>query len=265
MIGSVSTDWQAAARPGARIGHAVEVHHELGSTNDRARELVDEAAADGIAVVAEVQSAGRGRRGRSWTSPPGVNLTVSVGLRPGLAAEAAGLLIPAAGLAAHAACASVAEVGLKWPNDVVAPDGRKVGGLLVEVASEGDRLRHAVVGVGLNVNWARADLPDELRATATSLCELAGRPVDRVALLRRLLEALEAEVDELEQGRSPIPRYRAVCRTLGARVTVDTPTGSLVGRALDVDEDGALVVEADGARVAVTNGEVVRVRAGSGA
>lgn len=260
MIRAATTDWQAAVRRGARIGHRIEVHDTIGSTNDRARELVEDDGGEGTVVVAEVQTAGRGRRGRSWTSPAGVNLTVSVGLRPRLTAGAAWALVPAAALAAHRACARLAEVGLKWPNDVVAPDGRKLGGLLVEVASETDAVRHAVMGFGINVNWARADMPPELRDATTSLVELTGREVDRASLLRDLLEGLEVEIAALEGDRSPLPRYRTACRTLAADVVVETPTGRLAGRAVDVDEAGALLVEADGHVTAVASGEVLRVR-----
>lgn len=265
MVGTVVTDWQAAARPGARIGAALEVHEVIGSTNDRVRELLEADPGEGMVVVAELQSAGRGRRGRSWSSPAGVNLTASVGLRPRVAAGAAGGLIPAAALAARAACRGAAAVELKWPNDLVAPDGRKVGGLLVEVASEADRLRHAVLGFGINVNWAQDQLPPDLRRTATSLGALSGRSVDRIDLLRRLLESLEVEIAALEAGRSPLPRYREVCRTLGTWVTVETPGGPVVGRAGRIDDDGALVIETGTGGVAVTSGEVVRVRAGGAA
>ncbi len=260
MIGSATTTWEMAAHPGARIGHTVEAHGRIGSTSDRARELLAAGAPEGIAIVAEEQLAGRGRMGRSWTSPAGVNLMVSLGLRPRLSADAAWGLGPAAALAARRACASVAPIGLKWPNDLVAGDGRKLGGLLVEVASEADRVRHAVIGAGINVNWLPEEMPAELRATATSLRAVAGQPVDRVELLRRLLEALDEELSDLEAGRSPLPRYREACGTLGRAVTVDTPTGRIEGFAIDLDERGALVVESGGARISVASGEVVRLR-----
>lgn len=253
-------DWMAAARPDGRAGRTLEGHAAIGSTNDRVRDLLDGGAGDGVVVVAEEQTAGRGRMGRTWTSPAGVNLMASVGLHPRLPADAAWVLAPAAGLAARAACGDVAPVDLKWPNDLVARDGRKLGGLLLEVASEADRLRHAILGFGINVNWRRAEMPDELRDRATSLGELARRSIDRVALLRRLLEALDDELAGLEAGASPLRRYREACTTLGARVTVQTPMGLVEGRAVDLDERGALLVESGGATVTLSSGEVVRVR-----
>lgn len=266
MIPTATTDWTAAERPGARLGHRLEVHASIGSTNDRARALLATGGGeDVVVVVAEEQTAGRGRMGRSWTSPPGVNLTASVGVTPDLAADAAWALGPAVGLAVRSACARVAAVALKWPNDVVDTGGRKLAGLLVEVASEGARVRHAVLGVGINVNWARADMPDELRDAATSLRELAGRPVDRVVLLRALLDALGDELAAVEAGRSPLARYREACGTLGARVTVETPSGRIEGRAVDLDERGALLLETPEGLLVISSGDVVRVRPRVGA
>ncbi|MGH2445167.1 MAG: biotin--[acetyl-CoA-carboxylase] ligase, partial [Candidatus Limnocylindria bacterium] len=252
--------WTDAADPRRRVGHTVEWHAEIGSTNDRARELLA-ADGDGVAVVADLQSAGRGRRGRSWLSAPGRNLAVSVGLTMEMAATSAWQLGPSAALAMHAACATAAEVGLKWPNDLVTLDGeRKLGGLLVETAVDGDRLAGAVVGMGINVNWTRRELPDELREVTTSLRELSGRSTDRVALLGALLTALDAEIASLEAGRSPLERYRSACVTLGTPVRVETADGPVEGVAREIGARGELVVESGGRRMAVTNGDVIRLR-----
>lgn len=255
-----SLAWSAAARAGRRIGHAVEAHQRIGSTNDRARALLDGSEVEGIAVVAEEQTAGRGRRGRTWSSPPGRNLTMSVALQPRLDAADAWQLGLAAALAAWRACGEVTAVALKWPNDLVAPDGRKLGGLLAETSLAGDRLAAAVIGIGINVNWPRAEMPAEIAVSATSLSELAGRSVDRVALLGALLDALDGEVARIEAGESPLARYRAACSTLGASVTVEVGGRRIEGVAVGLDEAGALIVAAGDERVAVTSGEVTRVR-----
>ena len=260
MSRSPASAWEALARPRSRVARRVEAHATIGSTSDRVRALLDAGEPGGVVVVAEEQTAGRGRMGRSWTSPPAVNLMASVGLRPRLPADAAWTLGPAAALAARAACRTVGPVGLKWPNDLVADDGRKLGGLLVEVASEGEMVRHAILGFGINVNWRRDEMPDEIVATATSLLEVSGAPADRRRLLGALLNALSAELEALEAGRSPLERYRAACVTLGALVTVDTPTGRIEGRAADLNASGALVVETNRGTVAVASGEVTRVR-----
>ena len=187
-----ATDWSAATRPGRRVGHAVEPHHTIGSTNDRARALLGTPDAVGTAVVAEHQSAGRGRRGRTWLSPPGRNLMVSVGLLPRLEAARAGLLGIGAALAVRDACGAAvpaATFGIRWPNDVVSAEGLKLAGLLLETTLDGERVGGAVVGCGINVNWRRAEMPPEIAPRATSLADLAGRDLDRVALLGELLSA----------------------------------------------------------------------------
>jgi BirA family biotin operon repressor/biotin-[acetyl-CoA-carboxylase] ligase len=257
-----AADWGGAARPSRRIGRRIEAHGTIASTNDRARELLDEPEGAGTVVVAEAQTAGRGRRGRTWDSPPGVNLLVSVALRPRLPAERAWQLGQAIALAAADACASRASVWLKWPNDIVAADGAKLGGLLIETVVEGDRVAGTVAGIGINVNWPRARMPEAIAGTATSLLDLAGTPIDRVALLGDLLERLEDEIARLEAGTSPLSRYRARCATLGRDVAVGTPEGLVEGMAVDVDAQGALVVRTHGGPRHISSGEVVRVRDG---
>jgi BirA family transcriptional regulator, biotin operon repressor / biotin---[acetyl-CoA-carboxylase] ligase len=242
-----------------RIGRAIEAHASIGSTNDRARALLEAADADGLVVISEEQTAGRGRRGRTWLSPPGVNLMLSIALQPRLAAADAWQLGLAAALAGLAACRAYAAVGLKWPNDLVADDGRKLGGLLVETMADGDRLSGAIVGVGINVNWPRHAMPDEIAAGATSLLDRSTTPIDRIRLLRHLLEAFEEELTRIEAGESPLERYRAACTTLGTLVDVATPDGIVRGRAVDLDATGCLVVDADDGRHVLSTGEVVRV------
>ena len=246
---------------GRRIGHRIERHASIGSTNDRARELLSATDGDGAVVVADEQTAGRGRRGRSWESPPGRNLYISVAIVPALAAADAWRLGLATAVAVADAVKAVAPVALKWPNDVVDADGHKLGGLLIETIAEGDRLRGAGLGIGINVNWRRSEMPADLRRSATSLADLEGAPVDREALLSRLLDRLEAELVAVEIGASPLERYRARCSTLGTRVEVEVAEGVVSGRAVDLDETGALIVEEDGGRRhVVTGGEVPRVR-----
>jgi BirA family biotin operon repressor/biotin-[acetyl-CoA-carboxylase] ligase len=254
------TPFVAAARPGRRIGHAVELHEAIGSTSDRARELLGTPGGAGTAVVAERQTDGRGRRGRTWLSPAGRNLMVSVAYRPRVAASDAWRLGLAVALAARDACRTVAPVDLKWPNDLVAGDGRKAGGLLIETVIDGERVSAATIGIGINVNWATSEMPPEIAGTATSLAALAGVPVDRGALLAALLDRLDAELSGVEAGGSPLERYRAACRTLGNAVTVEVGSRTIDGVAVEIDEAGALVVETSSGREAVTSGEVVRVR-----
>ena len=254
-----ATRLEDVARPGGRIGHRIEVHAAIGSTNDRAAELL-RAGDEGTAVVAEVQTSGRGRRGRSWVSPAGVNLTVSVGVRPRLAAADAWRLGLAVALAARTACEPVAAIAVKWPNDVVATDDSKVGGVLVETTITADRLNTAVIGIGINVNWRSSDMPPEIAGGATSLADLCGRAVDRATLLGRLLTALEREVEWLEAGESPLERYRDACSTLGRPVEVRAGDRIVAGTAVGLTPKGGLVVETAGGPVSFDTGEVTQVR-----
>lgn len=255
--------WSHAADPARRLGRAVEFHAAIGSTNDRARAALREPGGEGLAVVADEQLAGRGRRGRSWTSPPGVNLLVSVGLRPSVDGRLIGQLGAAAALAMQRACSAVApraELAIRWPNDLVDDQGRKVAGLLVETALEDGRRAEAVIGIGINANWRRAQMPAEIAERATSLAELCGGQVDRVALLSQLLSALDDEVSRLERGLSPVRRLRRHSWLDGRQVEVDLGDRLLVGRVIGLDDDGGLLVEHDGQVAALAVGEVVRVQ-----
>lgn len=256
------TDWSRAADPARRIGHAVEFHAEIASTNDRARAALGEPGGEGTAVVADLQTAGRGRRGRTWISPAGANLLFSVAWRPAIAPRLAGLLGAAAALAVRDACASLAPdagLSIRWPNDLVDGTGRKVAGLLVETALERGELAEVVVGIGINVNWLPAEMPAEIGGSASSLRDLLGAPVDRVLLLRRVLEALDAEARSVEQGESPVPRLRASSWLDGRAVEVDTGTTTISGQVAGIADDGSLLLDAEPGRVALSVGEVVRV------
>jgi BirA family transcriptional regulator, biotin operon repressor / biotin---[acetyl-CoA-carboxylase] ligase len=256
--------WSSAGDPGRRLGRTIEFHASIGSTNDRAWELLRQGD-EGAAVVAELQTAGRGRHGRSWSSPSGVNLMVSVGIRPMLATVDAWLLGAATALAVRDACRSAFplvspdELWLKWPNDVVDASGRKVAGLLLETAIDGDRVSEAILGVGVNVNWPRAEMPVEIRERASSLIELVGAPVDRVALLDAYLAALSGEVAGVEAGISPLERYRAASWLTGREVTIAAGERIVAGRVHGIAVDGSLELETDAGGTSVAYGEVVQV------
>ena len=262
----------------------------LDSTN---RYLLDEARAgapEGVVAVADHQTAGRGRLGRTWEAPAGANLLVSVLLRPDLRPEQRHLAATAVALAAvDAITVSGAPrravggpgaaggthpggsvVGIKWPNDLVAPDGRKLAGVLAEADLASVTPGSAppvVVGIGINVNWPAtdADLPPELRGVACSLRELAGGEVDREALLVALLDALVPRVTALATSAGRVrlaDDLRAGCTTLGTTVRVDLADGSFVGTATSVTDDGHLEVDVDGTPRRVVAGDVVHVRPG---
>lgn len=243
----------------ARFGQVAHYREVTRSTQDDCRELAERGAPEGTLVVAERQEAGRGRLGRAYFTPPG-GLWFSLLLRPERAPEQVILLSLVAAVAAHGAIEEVTGLRpvIRWPNDLLL-DGRKVTGILVELASEQDVLRYVVLGVGINVNLRPEDFPDELRPIATSLSVALGREVRRVPLLQRLLERLESLYDRyLAEGPRPVlDAWRALPNILGQRVTVYTPRETWSGVAMDLDEEGALLVRDDsGAFRRVVAGDV---------
>ena len=234
---------------------------QLDSTNRLALELASAGASEGVVVVADHQTAGRGRRGRTWSAPPHSSLLASVVLRPPIAPDSAPVVGMAVALATTDACAEVAGVAaaLKWPNDLVAPDGSaKLAGVLGEAVITGDRLAALVVGVGLNVTPASATVDG-----AVALEDLAGRAVDGEALLTGWLAHLErryAEVVSPGGTAALLDAYRHACTTLGRRVRVELASGSFEGRAVDLTGSGHLVVATSTGRRQVAAADVVHLR-----
>lgn len=239
---------------------------ETGSTN---RDLLDEPA-DGAAgarrpavLVTDHQTAGRGTKGRSWFDPPGGSLLISVRLFPTLPPNRLHLFVMALSLAAARACREVAgvEVGLKWPNDLFVAD-RKLAGVLTESSVRGGRVDALVIGMGMNVNWPD-EIPVELEELAIALNQVAGRPVDRVALAVALVVAFDEELTGLERpgGEAAVlARYREHSATLGRTVRLELPDGAVVGRVVDIDDDGHIVVELDGERRTYAAVDVTHLR-----
>lgn len=234
----------------SRFGHPLYWIDEVDSTNRVLREWADAGASEGTALVADFQAAGRGRRGRTWMAPPGTGLLLSVLLRPARDAQ----LIPfvtAWALADAMESVIDLDVRLKWPNDVRI-DGKKVAGILAEAYSV-DTATVAVVGTGINVT-----VPADVVArfpSATSLSLETQQPVERVPLLIRFLEVWESAYDSLHAGRWSLDAWKARSDMLGSTIDVldgDTKWGAT---AVDVADDGALLVQ-DNA------GDVVRLYAG---
>ncbi|MFB6354390.1 MAG: biotin--[acetyl-CoA-carboxylase] ligase [Halobacteriales archaeon] len=252
-------DYGYGVQAGLDAPFVVDYHEALDSTNDRARELAERGETD-VAVLADEQTGGRGRRGRAWASPPG-GVYCSLLLRPMLSPDRLAVLTLAAAVSAAEAVEAVGiEATGKWPNDLLGPDGRKLAGVLAESATAGGAVEWAVVGLGLNANVDADALPAE----ATSLRELAGEPVDRRAVTQAYLEAFDA------WRRDPdgvVDAWRARSSTLGERVWVRTAAGELVGTASAIEADGTLVVETDDGprRVAAGDCEHLRPVDGSGA
>jgi BirA family transcriptional regulator, biotin operon repressor / biotin---[acetyl-CoA-carboxylase] ligase len=221
------------------------------STQTVAFALAADGAADRTVVVAQAQTAGRGRHGRLWLDEPGASLLTSIILRPRLEPARLPTLSLAAGVAVVEALERVTGLKprLKWPNDVLV-DGRKLAGILLESRIGPSPL----VVLGIGVNLAQRVFPADLAERATSVRLAAGRRVDADALLTALLESLDAWRTRLEtEGWAPIrERWRALTETLGRRVSID----GVEGVAVDVDEDGALIVAEGDVRRRVVAGEV---------
>jgi len=228
------------------FGRSFRYHDEIESTNVEAKRLAAAGAPEGTVVVAESQSAGRGRLGRRWTSPAGKGLLFSALLRPPLGMADAHLLTIVAAAAACAAIESLVpvDVRIKWPNDLLIDD-RKVGGILLEAAGEQDAIDWVVIGIGLNVNTEYSELPVALRRTAVSLKVASGQPVDRSELLARLLLALEESyLDAARNGfDDALGQFRERDYLLKRCVSVQTRRGPVVGEAAGIDEKGALLVQ----------------------
>ncbi len=245
----------------------IEWLDETGSTNS---DLADRARSGGPEQVlgARHQTAGRGRLGRTWVAPADSSILCSVLVRSSLDLSASHLITTALGLAARAACVSVAGVtpGLKWPNDLVLPheDGfdRKLAGVLAESVTVTGESPVIVVGIGLNVTWP-SELPDELASIATALNRHTSEPVDFTELVLAMLANFARRLTLVEdQGLSFMTEeVRAASATLGRRVRVELPAAVLVGTATDITADGALVVTDDqGVSRSVSVGDVVHLR-----
>jgi BirA family biotin operon repressor/biotin-[acetyl-CoA-carboxylase] ligase len=248
-VPSHPTPWEIQAGLGTeQIGKKVYVFPQASSTNEVAFGLALKGAGEGVVVLAESQTKGKGRMGRPWESPAGANIYLSIILRPRIVPSKTPLIT----LMAAVACAeAIDEVtgfipAIKWPNDLLR-ERRKLGGILTEADMELDRINFVVVGIGINVNMTRASFPASIKDTATSLQESLGREISRTALIQSILRHLEQWYKRLGQGREEeiARRWKELSLVKGQTIEV-TSLGEVVrGTALDIDEDGALLVQTD--------------------
>ncbi|WP_052218623.1 biotin--[acetyl-CoA-carboxylase] ligase [Thermincola ferriacetica] len=242
------------------IGSRIVHFDTIGSTNDKGKELAANGAPEGLVIVAEEQTTGRGRLGRTWSSPKGRGIWMSVILRPEInPMDAPKLtLLTAVALARTFDSYPGIQPGIKWPNDVFIK-GKKIAGVLTEMNAELERINYVVVGIGVNVNTSRAELPPEIENIATSLYIETGKSWSRKDFLTKLLEELEALYLSFKMGEyaAVVEEWKKYSVTLNKKIKVTSPGVALEGTAVDLDDDGALIVRTrDGSLKRVVAGEI---------
>ena len=230
------------------IGRDIRVFQETTSTNDVVEKLARDGVKEGVVVFAESQSKGRGRLGRKWISTAGKGLWFSVLLRPDLRPQEATQLTVVAATALwraiHAETGLSAEV--KWPNDILL-GGKKVAGILTEMSAELDRVKHLILGIGVDVNQAASEFPPDVRKLATSLRAELGKPVLRAELATAILRELDRDYARVCGGHfsDVADEWEERCTTIGQQVTISIGERRIRGRAESLDDDGALLVRTE--------------------
>lgn len=243
------------------MGGQIHAYETCESTNDTAWSLAQHGSPEGVLVVAEKQQKGRGRLGRTWSSPAGKNLLFSLILRPSLPPDGLGrvTLVAAVSLVRTVREETGVQAGIKWPNDIVHRD-KKIGGILTEMSADTDRVRFCIVGIGLNLN---SD-PDALPEGAMSLKKLAGKPVGRTGFLRAFLRTFERDYETLKAGRFDLlaDDWRRFSETIGRRVSAQLPQRQIEGQAVDIDASGMLWIRLDnGLQQKISSGDIRHLRA----
>ncbi|GAV11173.1 biotin--[acetyl-CoA-carboxylase] ligase [Paenibacillus sp. chi10] len=229
----------------SKLGHQLRIIARTESTQNEAAVWALEGAADGAVIIAEEQTGGRGRQGKSFHSPAGKGIWMSLILRPQIPLQFTPQLTLLSAVALCRAMKRMTDVdlGIKWPNDILYED-KKVCGILTESSAEDERLVHVIAGIGISVNLEEHDYPEELRSKVTSLKIASGKEIDRASLLAECLFELEQLYKlYVEQGFAPIRTlWEAQSVTIGRSLSVTTPNGIVSGVAQGLDDSGALIV-----------------------
>jgi len=242
------------------IGRDIRVFQETTSTNDVMEKLARDKVAEGVVVFAESQTKGRGRLGRKWISPTRKGLWFSVLLRPEMRPQETTQLTVAAGVAIRRGIEAATELKakIKWPNDILI-GGRKAAGILTELTAELDRVKHVILGIGVDVNQGATEFPAELRKLATSLKIEAGIPFSRPELAVEILRELDRDYARVSAGKfeSIAAEWEEHCETIGRSVTIQLGDRRIRGRAESLDDDGALLLRTEhGQLERITGGDV---------
>ena len=230
------------------VGRDIRVFEETTSTNDVIEKLARDGVKEGAVVFAEAQTKGRGRLGRKWMSPTHKGLWFSVLLRPDLRPQETTQLTVASATALRRAIKNVTGLSadIKWPNDLLI-GGKKVVGVLTEMSAEVDRVRHVILGIGVDVNQNAAEFPPELRKIATSLKIEAGKEISRAELATEILSELDFDYARICGGKfsAVADEWESGCATIGKNVFVQMGVRQIRGRAEALDDDGALLVRTE--------------------
>lgn len=248
--------------PEQLIGHTIHHYTEVESTNTTAGELAERGVPEGTVVLADLQTRGQGRLERRWLSLSGKGLWFTVILRPRENPATAVQLTLMAAIATAAGIERVTGIrpGIKWPNDLLV-QGKKVCGILCEMVA-GDEIDHIIIGIGINTNLAFADLPPELRGTATSLRMATGKAIDNKELLREVLQQIDSwYILWQKEGFAPVQgEWNKRNVTLGREIKVDCGDRCYFGRAVSIDENGALLLREDDGKESKFNFGEVSIR-----
>ena len=246
------------------VGRDIQVFEQTTSTNDVIEKLARDGVKEGAVVFAESQTKGRGRLGRKWLSPTRKGLWFSVLLRPELRPPETMQLMVASATALRRAIKTAAGLAadIKWPNDLLI-GGKKVAGILTEMSAEMDRVRHVILGIGVDVNQDAAEFPPELRKTATSLKIESGEEISRAGLAVEILRELDFDYARIRAGKfaAVADEWEAACVTIGKDVTIHVGDRNFRGRAESLDDAGALSVRTEhGHLERITGGDVTLER-----
>lgn len=228
------------------LGQEIRYFDDVTSTNNEAKLLAANDCPEGTLVVAEAQNSGRGRLSRGWFSPWGKGIWMSVVLRPKFSPQEAPKCTLMAAVAINKAIRQVSGIdcGIKWPNDILY-QGRKLVGILTEMSAEMDAINYVVLGMGINVNIGEGEFPDDIAAIATSIALASGKPIDRLELLSAILKQLEDiyQIAAAEGFKAVLDEWRTQSITLGQAVDVIGFNRKFSGIAVNIDDDGALLVK----------------------
>ena len=244
------------------IGTNIVFLPKTDSTNNLAKEYAKNNAPQGLVIIADSQTCGRGRIGKSWYSPPKTGIYLSILLKPDLKTDQLSLITLVAGVSAIETINEFSHqcANLKWPNDILI-NGKKVCGLLCEMIQRENNSCFLVIGIGINVNQVAGQFPDDLKKVATSLRIINGSPIDRLTVIRSLLTTLDREyhVFLTEGGHSVIKKWSLNTDLFGKKVSVKRGAVITIGTAMHLDESGRLVLRRDnGHDEAIDSGEIIR-------